>query len=350
MTGHSNILVKTLVICILILLICMNITQSVAIDGSINPTLSGNILYVGGSGEGNYSKIQDAIGDANDGDTVFVYDDSSPYYEKVMVDKSINLIGENRITTKINGYEFDIVIDIIVDGVSISCFTILNCRESQDGAIIKIRANSVTINENTIRNSNEKGIIFSGVNNITISNNIFMDNHYQNIEINNSNNIRIMNNTFYGSINDCIYCVYTNKLVIVGNVFFNSLELAGLDIYLGESSNCLIKRNIFESPNTGIFLLNCKKCNFTENNFMYEFQYLGFGIVYIYPNNPINNKHKFDNNYWANPRTLPKIIVGNYAFSYFGWFYRLIITWGLLIIPIFHFDWQPAKEPYYIEI
>ena len=39
----------------------------------------GNTLYVGGSGPKNYSTIQEAINDASDGDTVFVYDDSSPY-------------------------------------------------------------------------------------------------------------------------------------------------------------------------------------------------------------------------------------------------------------------------------
>ncbi len=43
-------------------------------------TTSGNTLYVGGDGPGNYTKIQDAINNASDGDTVFVYDDSSPYY------------------------------------------------------------------------------------------------------------------------------------------------------------------------------------------------------------------------------------------------------------------------------
>ena len=37
-----------------------------------------NISYVGGSGPGNYSKIQDAIENATKGDTVFVFDDSSP--------------------------------------------------------------------------------------------------------------------------------------------------------------------------------------------------------------------------------------------------------------------------------
>ena len=36
----------------------------------------GNTLYVGGNGSNNYTKIQDAIDDASDGDTVFVYDES----------------------------------------------------------------------------------------------------------------------------------------------------------------------------------------------------------------------------------------------------------------------------------
>jgi len=55
-------------------------------------------LYVGGSGPGNYTTIQSAIDAANPGDTVFVYDDSSPYYENIIIDKTISLIGENKNT------------------------------------------------------------------------------------------------------------------------------------------------------------------------------------------------------------------------------------------------------------
>ena len=60
-------------------------------------------MYVGGSGPGNYTRIQSAIDYAFDGDTVFVYDDSSPYYENIEVKKSVYLIGENKDTTIING-------------------------------------------------------------------------------------------------------------------------------------------------------------------------------------------------------------------------------------------------------
>ncbi|HDN50977.1 MAG TPA: hypothetical protein ENG06_04290, partial [Thermoplasmatales archaeon] len=45
--------------------------------------LRGNTWYVGGSGPNNYTKIQDAIDNASDGDTVFVF--NGIYYENVLI-------------------------------------------------------------------------------------------------------------------------------------------------------------------------------------------------------------------------------------------------------------------------
>jgi len=81
-------------------------------------------LYVGGVGSGNYSIIQDAIDNASNGDTVFVYNYSSPYYENVFVDKSINLIGEDKETTVIDGSGIGIIINISSDDSVIKDFTI----------------------------------------------------------------------------------------------------------------------------------------------------------------------------------------------------------------------------------
>ena len=53
-----------------------------------NPTFV-NTLYVGGTGPGNYTSIQSAIDDAINGDTVFVYDDSSPYNEQIINERGI---------------------------------------------------------------------------------------------------------------------------------------------------------------------------------------------------------------------------------------------------------------------
>ena len=109
----------------------MIFTPSIAskIEQSSISTLDGDILYVGGSGEGNYSRIQDAIDNASNGDTVFVYDDSSPYYEyNITITKSINLFGEDKNTTIIEGEEKYDLITIVHDGVIISGFSIKNGR------------------------------------------------------------------------------------------------------------------------------------------------------------------------------------------------------------------------------
>jgi len=83
------------------------------------PTNRNRTLYVGGNGTGNYTTIQEAINDANSGDTVFVYDDSSPYKENVIVNRSINFIGEDKDTTVIDANETGKhAIKITVDNVT----------------------------------------------------------------------------------------------------------------------------------------------------------------------------------------------------------------------------------------
>jgi parallel beta-helix repeat protein len=96
---------KWLIIVIMLFFIgtCVVPSHAENTEKSSQPTSGGKWLYVGGSGPGNYTKIQDAIDNASDGDTVFVYDDSSPYSEHLIFDKSITLQGENKITTMING-------------------------------------------------------------------------------------------------------------------------------------------------------------------------------------------------------------------------------------------------------
>jgi len=154
---------------------------------------SGNILYVGGSGEGNYSSIQDAIDDAVDGDTVFVYDDSSPYYEFVVVNKSINLIGENRETTVIDGGGSGFVC-ISADGVTISGFTIRN-----ESFGINIRSNSNTITSNTITSNSWYGIDLHYSSGNTITGNTISLNNKYGIRLFNSVGNTILKNNFIGN-------------------------------------------------------------------------------------------------------------------------------------------------------
>jgi pectin methylesterase-like acyl-CoA thioesterase len=94
---------RLLSIGIIILFIGMSLSSSTGFDlEKKSIPLDGKTLYVGGSGPGNYTKIQDAIDNASDGDTVFVY--SGKYEERdIIVNKSISLIGENKETTIVDG-------------------------------------------------------------------------------------------------------------------------------------------------------------------------------------------------------------------------------------------------------
>ncbi len=69
-----------------------------------------------------YSTIQSAINHASDGDSIFVK--PGTYYEHLIVNKTITLVGENRNTTILDGGYIGIVINITRNGVNIAGFTI----------------------------------------------------------------------------------------------------------------------------------------------------------------------------------------------------------------------------------
>jgi hypothetical protein len=103
-------------------------------------------LYVGGGGSGNYTNIQDAIDDANDGDTIFVY--PGTYHEnQIMIGKNISVTGEDRSTTIIDGNNAALddcgLIRIIALGdVTFTGFTIQDPGSTIDGNRMGIYAAS----------------------------------------------------------------------------------------------------------------------------------------------------------------------------------------------------------------
>jgi len=142
-------------------------------------TSTGNWLYVGGSGPGNYTKIQDAIDNASDGDTIFVYDDSSPYYENIKINKSISLKGENKQTTILDGQGNGDTIYCEADNIQIHGFTIKNGYKPGGpwwvAGIQLYICNFCTIFDNIITENNY-GIRFYGAENCTITNNTINSN------------------------------------------------------------------------------------------------------------------------------------------------------------------------------
>ena len=102
--------------------------SGIQIDKNINILFGrGNILYVGGSGPGNYTTIQSAIDEASNGDTIFVY--SGYYEESVKINKSVELFGEDKNNTIISSNDRKFVVDVDeADNFKIHGFKIMSSR------------------------------------------------------------------------------------------------------------------------------------------------------------------------------------------------------------------------------
>jgi len=91
---------------------------------------SAKTITVDDDGGADYTRIQDAVENASPGDTVFVY--SGVYRENVVVNRTINLTGEDRDSTIIQSNRYRIGINIQADGVGVSGFTVIGNSTAED--------------------------------------------------------------------------------------------------------------------------------------------------------------------------------------------------------------------------
>jgi len=239
---RSNLLRKTWSLVVIVLLVGTGIISATSNTVLMNNLwFDGNMLYVGGSGPGNYSSIQKAIDNASDGDTIFVFDDSSPYYEHVVVEKSITLLGEDRETTIIDGGESLTIVTVIADGVTISGITVQNSGILWINSGIEIRSSYNTISGNIILN-NCYGIRLSyamSSDNI-ISDNTIMSNNGAGVFLFKSFNNMISMNTFSDNLGGLILDS-SNYNNVSDNVFFNDgIWIFGLQQNTNTVSNNLV--------------------------------------------------------------------------------------------------------------
>jgi len=99
-----------------------------------------------------YERIQWAIGNASEGDTVFVRADI--YYEHLTIDKSISLIGENEYSTIVDGNKTSDVVSVTASNITISGFTIQN---GWNGIVLNNSSGNV-ISNNIINSNVEDGV------------------------------------------------------------------------------------------------------------------------------------------------------------------------------------------------
>ena len=125
-----------------------------------------NMLYVGGTGNGNYSSIQETINASNSGDTIYVY--SGIYNETLEINKSISLTpGQCNVIFKNNDFpDYETTVEIIPDtetqiefssqamnlNVSepLNNTTTSNSSISFEGTVLNGYLNSMTLNNNAV--------------------------------------------------------------------------------------------------------------------------------------------------------------------------------------------------------
>jgi parallel beta-helix repeat protein len=204
------------------------------------------VLLVGGSGPGNYSKIQDAIDNASNGDTIFVF--NGTYNEHITIDKTINLKGENRNSTVINGEGSNTCITLLSSNNTIDNFTIINAGTFPN-AVILISSNNNIIQNNLISDysSSTLGIKIDTGSFNTIRKNIIS---------NNGEGIRLWygssNNISHNNISNNQYGIrswYSSYLIIFNNTIKKNVN-TNIFYYSASYSNC--SKNLISSAVYGV--------------------------------------------------------------------------------------------------
>lgn len=126
-----------------------------SVNAEASSAAGGTTLYVGGSGPGNYTSIQDAIDNASAGDTVYVF--NGTYYENIQVNKTITLVGENRDGAVIDGggHGNGNAINVSAADVTILRFSI---RRARDGVWVDTYAQHTVITNCTLYNLSGAGV------------------------------------------------------------------------------------------------------------------------------------------------------------------------------------------------
>jgi len=173
-------------------------------NNKIQELEKGNTIFVGGSGPGNYSSIQEGIDNADVGDTVYVLIDSSPYWERIDIYKKIVLKGDIRSKPEISGRLDGTVINVYADEVTITGLNIIWSGQYFSG--IKVVSDYNQIFDNRI-DTNFYGINIIGSNHNLIKNNIFYNNYISNIRLTDSEYNTVIENEF-GHTQDFEYSIY----------------------------------------------------------------------------------------------------------------------------------------------
>jgi parallel beta-helix repeat protein len=275
-----------------------------------------------------FHTIEEAIEAATSGDTILVK--SGIYYERIIINKTLALIGENKDSTIIDGNASGTVVETTSNFVSISDFTIQNSGDYPSN-LIKLNSEGNRVTNNVLRNSGDRGIEVNFENNTVTDNKV--TNTFSGILLLDSSGNNILHNTISFSTDAIMLydgcadnLVYGNNIsntsigIFIGpvpaggsspisysntvsdnNVFMNDKGI----MLGGDSSNTTLINNIIRHNGWGIYLQGTRYNlaqgnNIIENNLGIYMEGGCAGTIFSH-NNFINNgqqTNSFDSVSW----------------------------------------------------
>jgi parallel beta-helix repeat protein len=209
----------------------------------------------------NYTSIQDAIDalETEDGHTVLV--EAGTYYENVVVDKAISLIGENYSTTIIDGNMTGHVVRITEDHVNVTGFTMQRSGRTQfDSGISVGSAEHSAISCNRIIN-NEVGV-HGSPRNASISGNVIVNNVVGiAIDPGGAGNSVYRNHLMANTVSIHIYFANSN------NITENKIEHNWRSITVGYSRHNRFNHNHFFNNTEHVLILSIGDINYWDSGY-----------------------------------------------------------------------------------
>ena len=224
--------------------------------------------------------------------------EAGTYNERLVVNKSVSLVGEDRATTIIDGSFTGAVVNITADSVSLTGFTIRNSgpgyqscgvlvfssgniisgndieNNSGDGICLVLSSNRNNITGNSVQNNTRTGIYCSSSNNSLDGNNV-EGNGYSGVSLHSSCNNTMSNNNITDN-HDGIYIwsSSSNNTISGNNVTMNNYHGIWLD---SSSDNSLLSNSVTDNGE-GITLQTGSSFNSLIGNDVANNHDFGMGI------------------------------------------------------------------------
>jgi len=255
------------------------------IDGSV--TVSSVIITV----PDDYLTIQEAINAASEGDTVFVR--NGTYYENVVVNKQISLLGENSAETIVNANATGTVLNIVTSNVNLSGFTVRSSGStSPDSGILLQGAANCRIFGNRIVENGGDGVFLIGSSNNVISENEVVGNDVDGISVSGSVNNTISDNNVTGNGWSGIGLFgYSSDNNVTSNNVVNNPE--GIAVVIS-AQNEIRENRIVSNSNWGISIYQSVDNRIFHNFFGNSLQVSSDGSPNMW-----DNGYPSGGNYWS---------------------------------------------------